>query len=89
LPQERDDLTSTGGKTSRTPAQSLSKSAGKDIHTISHAKMFRSPFPVPAQYACGVAIIDQNDGIMPLSEFRDAIQPGEIAIHGEDPISRD
>ena len=33
-----------------------------------------------------MAVIDQHDGIVPLGEFRDAIEPGTIAIHGKDPV---
>ena len=89
LAQEVDDLLTAGGEAAHGAAEGFAQGAGVDIDAAIGVVELADAAAGLADDACGVALIDHDEGVVLLGEVADAVHGGDVAVHGEDAVGHD
>ncbi len=88
LAQQVDDLALGGGVTAGGAAHGLAEGAGQDVDTVHHAAIFGRAAAVLAHEADGMAVVDHHERVELIGEVADALEVGDVAVHGENAVGR-
>ena len=89
LPQHRHDLAAGGDIAAAGTAERLAEGAGIDVHALGDPEVLRGAGAGGTHEAHGVGVIDHHQRTELLGEVADALQRGEVAVHGEDAVGDD
>ena len=89
LAQQVHDLPAGGGVAAGGAAQSLAKGAGQDVDPALHTAELRGAAAGGAHKAHGVAVVHHDQSTELIGQIADALQVGDIAVHGEHTVGGD
>ena len=89
LPQQAHQAPGPGRVAARRAAKRLAEGRVDYVGGAGHAvKLFRAP-PGRAKEAGGVALVEKDEGAVPVGQPSDVGQGADVAVHGEDPVRDD
>ena len=89
LTQQVDDLLTAGCKAAGSAAQSLTQCGCDDVNTALNTAVLSCAAACSADETCGVRVVDHDQSAELVSQIADALQVGNVAVHGEDAVCSD
>ena len=89
LPEELDDLGSARDVPAARPAHRLAERPRDDVDPLGRPKARRRSAAARPDDTDRVRVVDHHERIVSLGELTDLVEPGQVAVHREDPVGRD
>ena len=86
LPEQVDHLPRPGHEAARGAAQGLAQGGGEHVDAPLHAEVLGRAAAGAPHEPGGVRVVDEHHGAVAVGDGADLVEPGQVAVHGEDAI---